>query len=80
MKQIVTVKDSSAIEYREKIGKAIREIREKRGYSQDELAERMNMNTVTISKIEDGKFSFSIDYLSRFSEVLNFDFNLTDKK
>jgi ribosome-binding protein aMBF1 (putative translation factor) len=40
MKQIVTVKDSSTIEYREKIGKAIREIREKRGYSQDELAER----------------------------------------
>jgi hypothetical protein len=40
----------------------------------------MNINTLTISKIENGKFSFSIDYLSRFSEVLNFDFNLTDKK
>ena len=80
MKQIDTVKDSSTIEYREKIGKAIREIREKRGYSQDELAEKMNINTLTISKIENGKFSFSIDYLSRFSEVLNFDFNLTDKK
>ena len=80
MKQIVTVKDNSTIEYREKIGMAIREIREKRGYSQSELAERMNINTITISKIESGKFSFNIDYLSRFSHVLNFDFNLTDKK
>ena len=78
MKQIVTVKDNSTIEYREKIGMAIREIREKRGYSQSELAERMNINTITISKIESGKFSFN--YLSRFSHVLNFDFNLTDKK
>ena len=33
----------------------------KKGLSQDELAEKMNVNRATISKIENGKFSFSID-------------------
>ena len=63
-----------------KMGEAIREIREKRGYSQDELAEIMEVNRSTISKIENGKFSFSIDYLSKFSWFLDFDFLLEDNK
>ena len=66
--------------YRLKIGGTIRELREKRGYSQDELAELMKVNRSTISKIENGKFSFSIDYLSKFSFVLNFDLTLVDNK
>ena len=63
-----------------KMGQNIREIREKRGYSQDELAEIMEVNRSTISKIENGKFSFSIDYLSKFSWFLDFDFSLVDIK
>ena len=61
-----------------KMGQNIREIREKRGYSQDELAEIMEVNRSTISKIENGKFSFSIDYLSKFSFFLNFDLAIID--
>jgi transcriptional regulator with XRE-family HTH domain len=61
-----------------KMGQNIKEIREKRGYSQDELAEIMEVNRSTISKIENGKFSFSIDYLSKFSFFLNFDLTLID--
>ena len=61
-----------------KMGQNIREIREKRGYSQDELAEIMEVNRSTISKIENGKFSFSIDYLSKFSFFLNFDLTIVD--
>ena len=61
-----------------KTGQKIREIREKRGYSQDELAEIMEVNRSTISKIENGKFSFSIDYLSKFSFFLNFDLTIVD--
>jgi transcriptional regulator with XRE-family HTH domain len=61
-----------------KMGQNIREIREKRGYSQDELAEIMKVNRSTISKIENGKFSFSIDYLSKFSFFLDFDLTIID--
>jgi transcriptional regulator with XRE-family HTH domain len=60
------------------MGQNIRQIREKRGYNQDELAEIMGVNRSTISKIENGKFSFSIDYLSKFSFFLDFDLTITD--
>lgn len=74
------IKEDFIKEHRLKIGDAIREIREKRGYSQDELAEIMEVNRSTISKIENGKFSFSIDYLSKFSWFLDFDLTLVDNK
>jgi DNA-binding XRE family transcriptional regulator len=63
-----------------KMGQNIRQIREKRGYSQDELAAIMQVNRSTISKIENGKFSISIDYLSKFSWFLDFNISLIDKK
>ena len=75
-----TVKEDFIKEHRLKIGDAIREIREKRGYSQDELAEIMKVSRSTISKVENGKFSFSIDYLSRFSWFLDFDLSVLDNK
>lgn len=65
-------------ENRLKIGKAIRLIREKKGYSQDHLADLMNVSRTTISKIENGKFSVSIDYLTRLSIYLNFNFSLIE--
>ncbi len=69
-------------DYRNKIGDAIKNFREKKGYSQNELAEIMNVNRSTISKIENGKFNLSIDYLSKFSWFLDFEFQLkeTEKK
>lgn len=57
-----------------KMGESIREIREKKGYNQEQLAEIMNVSRTTISKIENGKFNCSIDYLSKFSWFLGFDF------
>jgi transcriptional regulator with XRE-family HTH domain len=59
-----------------KIGETIREIREKRGYNQEQLAEIMKVSRTTISKIENGKFNCSIDYLSKFSWFLEFDISL----
>lgn len=67
-------------DYRLKIGDALRNIREKKGYSQDELAEIMNINRSTISKIENGKFNLSLDYLSKFSWFLDFEFQLKENK
>jgi len=67
-------------DYRLKIGDALRNIREKKGYSQDELAEAMNINRSTISKIENGKFNLSLDYLSKFSWFLDFELQLKENK
>jgi transcriptional regulator with XRE-family HTH domain len=66
--------------YRVKIGETIREIREKRGYNQEQLAEIMKVSRTTISKIESGKFNCSIDYLSKFSWFLDFDISLLTSK
>ena len=66
-------------EYRQRIGESIRESREKRGYSQDELAEIMEVNRSTISKIENGKFSISIDYIVKFGWYLDFDIVLLSR-
>ncbi len=76
--------DFSAIESRIKdcrlkIGDKIRQIREKRGYSQEQLADLMNINRSTISKIENGKFSITIDYLIRFSIFLDYEFKVIEK-
>lgn len=62
-----------------KMGQNIREIREKRGYSQEQLAEIMQISRTTISKIENGKFSISIDYLGKFGWYLNFNIDFVDK-
>ena len=63
-------------ENRVKIGAALRVIREKKGYRQDYLAEIMGVDRSTISKIENGKFNCSIDYISKFAWSLKFDFSL----
>jgi len=63
-----------------KVGETIREIREKRGYNQEQLAEIMKVSRTTISKIESGKFNCSIDYLSKFSWFLDFDISLLINK
>ena len=63
-----------------KMGESIREIREKKGYNQEQLAEIMKVSRTTISKIESGKFNCSIDYLSKFSWFLDFDISLLTSK
>ena len=68
------------LDNRLKIGNSIKKLREKKGYSQEELANLMQLKKATIEKIEYGKFSFSIDYLTRFANILNFDFDLVEKK
>jgi transcriptional regulator with XRE-family HTH domain len=67
-------------ENREVIGKQIRTFREKKGFSQDELAEIMEVNRSTISKIETGKFAITIDYLVKFAWYLDFNFSVLEKQ
>lgn len=63
-----------------KMGESIREIREKKGFNQEQLAEIMKVSRTTISKIERGKFNCSIDYLSKFSWFLGFEFEIYERK
>jgi len=67
-------------ENRELIGKQIRTFREKKGFSQDELAEIMGINRSTVSKIETGKFAISIDYLVKFAWYLDFSIYVLEKQ
>jgi transcriptional regulator with XRE-family HTH domain len=67
-------------EHRESIGRDIRAFREKRGYSQDELAEIMDVHRSTISKVETGKFAISIDYIVKFAWYLDFDISVLEKQ
>lgn len=66
-------------DYRLKLGDKIRVVRERRGYSQEQLAELMNINRSTISKIENGKFGITVDYLVRFSIFLDYQFKVVEK-
>lgn len=63
-----------------KIGETIRELREKKGYNQAQLANVMKVSRTTISKIESGKFNCSVDYLSKFSWFLGFEVTIKSFK
>lgn len=63
-----------------KMGESLKGIREKKGYSQEKLAEIMKVSRTTISKIENGKFNCSLDYISKFSWFLEFDISLLTSK
>lgn len=67
-------------ENREEIGRQIRLLREKKGFSLDQLAERMDANRDTIFKIETGKFAVTIDFLAKLSQYLDFNIMLLDKQ
>ena len=66
-------------DFRLKLGDKIRIVREKKGYSQEQLAEKMDINRSTISKIENGKFGITVDYLVRFSIFLDYEFKVIER-
>ena len=54
-----------------KLGAAIREIRELRGLTQREVAERMNLSVNFLSMVENGKRGISIEHLNEMAEILD---------
>ncbi|MEO6547722.1 MAG: helix-turn-helix transcriptional regulator [Ferruginibacter sp.] len=80
MNKKVRPTDQYIQENRELMGKQIRLFREKKGFSQDELAEIMEINRSTISKVETGKFAITIDYLVKFAWYLDFDISVLEKQ
>ena len=79
MKAELSVTELQIKDYRLKLGDMIRIVREKRGYSQDHLAEKMDINRSTISKIENGKFGITVDYLVQFSIFLDYEFKVIER-
>jgi transcriptional regulator with XRE-family HTH domain len=71
--------DNLIKDYRLKLGDKIKLVREERGYSQEQLAVLMDINRTTISKIENGKFSITVDSLARFSIYLDYEFKVIEK-
>jgi transcriptional regulator with XRE-family HTH domain len=80
MEKISKPSDDYLYEHRVTIGKQIRAFREKKGYSQDDLAEIMEINHSTISKVETGKFAITIDYLAKFAWYLDFNISVVEKQ
>ena len=56
---------------RKRIGADLRAIREAKGLSTRELAEKAELVHSHIVRIESGKYGFTIDTLQRICEVLN---------
>ena len=64
---------------RSHIGKEIRKFRKMKKLSQKQLAKLMEISRPTISKIENGKFAISVNYLAKFAWHLDFSISLKDE-
>ena len=73
-------KDEFISTNRSNIGMEICKYRLNKGYSQAVLADLMGISRATISKIENGKFAISVDYLAKFAWHLDFDIRLFEKE
>lgn len=76
----ITISETQILNHRRSLGDKIRVVREQRGYSQENLAKIMNISRSTISKIENGRFSITIDYLVRFSVFLDYEFRIIERE
>lgn len=60
------------IEVRKIIGSWLKDMREQKGLSQEDLADKMGIDRSTIAKIENGKWNFGIDTITVFAMHLDF--------
>ena len=61
---------------RKRIGQQIKDRRIELNYSQQYLAKMTRMTTATISKLQNGRWSASVDMLSRVASALHLELNL----
>ncbi len=61
-------------EFRVQLGKEIKAVRESKAYSLTYLAERVGVKPTTLESIEAGRFSIKVDFLVRFSIILEHEF------
>ena len=73
MQTNITITESQNKDYRLKLGDKNRQVREQKGYSQEQLADIMDINRSTISKIENGKRNVPEEILPKLSSYFNLD-------
>lgn len=56
-----------------KVGKQLKELREARGWRQYEVADKVNMSRASISNIEAGRRSLTLQGLKKFAELYQID-------
>ena len=61
------------------VGARLRKFREDAGLTQAQLAEKMQVESTTVSKIEAGKWNFTIDFLNLFIEKLELTLTIEKK-
>lgn len=74
------INDQIINEARRLMGAMLRDLREKKNIHPLQVAELLGVTEKTISKIEDGKFDFGIDILSKLSIVYGFTLNFELKE
>lgn len=70
------MKDEVITKAREILGLFLKDARKERGFTQQQLADMVGVNHMTISKIESGKFNFGIDIFNKLSIALGFKLEL----
>lgn len=60
------------LEVRKLYGSWIKQIREEKKQTQQQMADEIGMSRSTIAKIENGKWNFGIDTLTIFAQQLDF--------
>ena len=56
-----------------KVGEKIRKVRELRGFSQQNLADNLNISQKAYSKIETNETKVTLDHISKISKLLDID-------
>ena len=62
------------------IGKSLREIRERQGWSGEQVALMAGVKEATIRKVEQGAFNVPIDVLTTIADVLGYTLEITPSK
>jgi transcriptional regulator with XRE-family HTH domain len=58
---------------RQRVGRNVRRLRDLKGWTQDELAERVGNTNRHVGQIERGEVNVTIDYLAKIAEALSTD-------
>ncbi|KKC99672.1 MULTISPECIES: helix-turn-helix domain-containing protein [Photobacterium] len=65
---------------RESIGKAIATARKARGATQKAMAEQTGINKTTLSEIENGRFTGSLDIFERYLDAVGLQLQVSPKQ